>query len=90
MALLSRDRLHIVVAASEAVPYAKTGGLADAVTALAMELSKLEDCVTLLLPRYRGHATQDARQVAMQFSIPVAATKTEVTVEEELVPVTGA
>lgn len=90
MALLSRDRLHIVVAASEAVPYAKTGGLADAVTALAMELSKLEHRMTLLLPRYRGQATQDARQVVMQFSIPVAATKTEVTVEEELVPVTGA
>lgn len=78
------------MAASEAVPYAKTGGLADVVTALAMALSKLGHRVTLLLPGYRGQAAKNARRVVMRFSILVMASKTEVTVEEELVAVTGA
>ena len=78
------------MAASEAVPYAKTGGLADAVTALAMELSKSGHRVTLVLPGYRGQAAQNARRVAMRFSILVVGTKTEVTVEEEFVRVTEA
>lgn len=78
------------MAASEAVPYAKTGGLADVVTALAMELSKLGHHVTLLLPGYRGQAAQDARRVVMRFSAPVAGKKAEVTVEEEFVPVMDA
>jgi len=38
---------------SEAVPYAKTGGLADVVGALPLELAKLGHDVILLLPRYR-------------------------------------
>ncbi|MBK9308747.1 MAG: glycogen/starch synthase [Nitrospira sp.] len=36
------------MATSEAVPYAKTGGLADIVTVLAMELSALRHRVTLV------------------------------------------
>ena len=38
---------------SEAVPYAKTGGLADVAGALPLELAKLGHDVILLLPRYR-------------------------------------
>lgn len=37
---------------SEAVPYAKTGGLADVVSALALELARKGHDVRLLLPRY--------------------------------------
>ena len=33
--------MHIVFAASEAVPFAKTGGLADVVGALPREIAKL-------------------------------------------------
>ena len=33
--------MHIAILASEAVPYAKTGGLADVTTALSKELVKL-------------------------------------------------
>ncbi len=78
------------MAASEAVPYAKTGGLADVVTALARELSKLGHHVTLLLPGYRGQAIQDTRRVVMRFSVLVAGKNTDVSVEEECVPVTDA
>jgi starch synthase len=40
------------MAASEAVPFAKTGGLADAVSALSLALAKLGHDVRIALPRY--------------------------------------
>lgn len=40
--------------ASEAVPFAKTGGLADVAGALPLALGRLGHRVTLVLPRYRG------------------------------------
>ena len=44
--------MHIVFAASECVPFAKTGGLADVVGALAPEIAKLGHEVTVYLPLY--------------------------------------
>jgi starch synthase len=44
--------MRIVVAASECVPFAKTGGLADVIGALAPELVKLGHEVTVYLPFY--------------------------------------
>jgi starch synthase len=49
-----RDRLHIVMVASEAHPFAKTGGLAEVAGALPAALARLGHRVTLILPRYRG------------------------------------
>ena len=46
--------LSIVMIASEAVPFAKTGGLADVLGALPRALARLGHQVTLCLPRYRG------------------------------------
>jgi starch synthase len=45
--------MHIVFAASECVPYAKTGGLADVVGALPSAVAKLGHEVTVYLPLYR-------------------------------------
>ena len=45
-------KLKILIASSEAVPFVKTGGLADMVSALAMSLSKKGHDVRLVLPRY--------------------------------------
>jgi len=45
--------LNLLVAAAEATPYAKTGGLADVAGALPQELAKLGHNVILLVPRYR-------------------------------------
>lgn len=83
------DSLHIVTVASEAVPYAKTGGLADVVGALSMALTKLGHRVTLLLPGYRTRLAQKDRRVAMQFSVPMGGTSADVSIEEEYVPVIG-
>lgn len=45
--------------ASEAVPYGKTGGLADVAAALPRALAALGHDVTLVLPRYRGAQVND-------------------------------
>jgi len=45
--------MHILMASSEAVPYAKTGGLADVATGLSKALSEAGHDVTLVLPLYR-------------------------------------
>ena len=46
--------MQIVFAASEAVPFAKTGGLADVVGALPQEILKLGHQVAVYLPLYRS------------------------------------
>ena len=45
---------NILMIASEAVPFAKTGGLADVAGALPRALARLGHRVVLVLPRYRG------------------------------------
>ena len=45
--------MHILIASSEAVPYAKTGGLADVCGALPAALAGLGQQATLILPAYR-------------------------------------
>ncbi|MFA4875249.1 MAG: glycogen synthase GlgA [bacterium] len=45
--------MNIVMIASEAVPYAKTGGLADVVGTLPRALSAAKEGVALILPYYR-------------------------------------
>jgi len=50
---LTQQPLNLLIVASEAVPYAKTGGLADVAGSLPLELAKLGHDVILLLPHYR-------------------------------------
>jgi starch synthase len=47
-------RLGVMMVASEAAPWAKTGGLADVIAALPDALVRLGHRVTSVLPRYRG------------------------------------
>jgi len=46
--------MRILFVASEALPYAKTGGLADVIEALPRALTKLGHEVAVFLPQYRG------------------------------------
>ena len=55
--------------ASEAHPYAKTGGLAEVAAALPDALGRLGHRVTLVLPRYRGIDLSGARSQAISMSI---------------------
>ncbi len=50
---MTQRPLNLLIVSSEAVPFAKTGGLADVAGALPLELAKLGHDVILLLPRYR-------------------------------------
>ena len=47
-------RMRILMVASEAVPFAKTGGLADVIGALPRALAGLGHEVDVVMPRYRG------------------------------------
>jgi len=51
---MTQRPMNLLMVSSEAVPYAKTGGLADVAGALPIELAKLGHDVILLLPRYRS------------------------------------
>jgi starch synthase len=55
-----RDSLDILLVASEARPFAKTGGLADVIGALPHALARLGHRVTIVLPKYRGTQTDGA------------------------------
>jgi len=65
--------MHIVFAASECVPFAKTGGLADVVGALPRKLVKLGHDVTVYLPLYarvRPFIEDKPKYVAQSITIP--------------------
>src|SRR3954463_3715600 len=46
--------LSILMVGSEALPFSKTGGLADVLGALPLALARLGHRVTLIVPKYRG------------------------------------
>ncbi len=63
---MSERVLSIVMIASEVVPFAKTGGLADVLGALPRALARLGHQVTVFLPRYRG---APAGEVVAEFDV---------------------
>jgi starch synthase len=65
--------MHVVFAASECVPFAKTGGLADVVGALPPQLVKLGHEVTVYLPLYAGvkaHIEGEWKYAVQSITIP--------------------
>lgn len=63
--------MHILFAASEGVPYSKTGGLADVVGSLPPELARLGHHLTVYLPRYKQtKLAHDAKTVISSLTIP--------------------
>jgi len=53
--------MRILTVASEAVPFAKTGGLADVIGALPDAVARLGHDVDVVMPRYRGVAAGEER-----------------------------
>lgn len=78
---------NLIIAASEAIPYAKTGGLADVTGALPQEFAKQGHDVILLLPGYRS-ISETGRQFRRITTITVTGSngKTEGVVEEDTTP----
>ena len=68
---MAADRpLSIAMIASEAVPFAKTGGLADVLSALPRALARLGHRITLFVPAYRGVPAGD---VVAGFDVSIGA-----------------
>jgi starch synthase len=62
--------MHIAFAASECVPFSKTGGLADVVGALPRALVAAGHQVSVYVPRYRQTKLSDAETVVSSITIP--------------------
>jgi starch synthase len=62
--------MHIAFAASECVPFSKTGGLADVVGALPRALAALGHQVSVYIPRYRQTKLNDPQTVVRSITIP--------------------
>ncbi len=62
--------MHIAFAASECVPFSKTGGLADVVGALPRALAAAGHQVSVYLPRYRQTKLTDAQTVVRSITVP--------------------
>ncbi|MCA9171136.1 MAG: glycogen synthase GlgA [Planctomycetales bacterium] len=65
--------MKILLASSEVVPFAKTGGLADVCGALPIELSRMGHQVTVILPAYRcaKHCGQPITDTGIDLEIPI-------------------
>jgi len=85
---VTQHPLNLLMVSSEAVPYAKTGGLADVTGALPLELAKLGHDVVLLLPHYRclSESGRSFRPVCrLQVMTPQGPLDT--LIEEDVIPV---
>ena len=63
--------MHIAFAASECVPFVKTGGLADVIGALPAELVQQGHQVTVYLPLFRAVAAQLSKRQVLAGSITI-------------------
>jgi starch synthase len=85
---VTQHPLNLLMVSSEAVPYAKTGGLADVTGALPLELAKLGHDVILLLPRYRclSESGRSFRSVC-QLQVVTPQGLVDTLIEEDVIPV---
>lgn len=87
---MTQHPLNLLMVSSEAVPYAKTGGLADVTGALPLELAKLGHDVILLLPHYRclSESGRPFRPVC-RLHVPTPQGPVDTLIEEDVVLVGG-
>ncbi len=77
--------LSVLMVGSEALPFSKTGGLADVLGALPLALGKLGHRVTLVTPKYRGVQAQGTTRTIQVSGIGGAVAATRV-IEQPLSP----
>lgn len=63
--------MKILMAASEAVPFAKTGGLADVAGALPRVLARMGHDVRLVMPRYHGIDRSGLARLRLSLGVPM-------------------
>ena len=63
--------MKILMVSAEVVPFAKTGGLADAVSALAGNLSLMGHDVKIVLPRYYKIDRKQLKPLEGPLGVPV-------------------
>jgi starch synthase len=61
------EPLRVLMVSSEAVPFSKSGGLADVASSLSRALARQGHRVTLITPRYRGVVAGESRQTIRAF-----------------------
>lgn len=85
---MTKHPMNLLMVSSEAVPYAKTGGLADVAGALPLELARLGHDVILLLPHYRC-LTDSGRSFRSICKLQVSTSQglVDTPIEESILPV---
>ncbi|MBP7793363.1 MAG: glycogen/starch synthase, partial [Candidatus Goldbacteria bacterium] len=75
--LKQNKKLKILIAASEVVPFAKTGGLADVTGALPKAISKSGHDVRIVLPKYKCISEEkfNVRDTGKRVCIDIATVK---------------
>ncbi|MCR5613212.1 glycogen/starch synthase [Treponema sp.] len=78
--------MKILMVSAEAVPFAKTGGLADAVSALAITLSNMGHDVKIVIPRYYKIDRNKLKQLEGPMGVPVGGGEAWTAVYETSMP----
>ena len=65
--------MHVLFIAAEAMPYARTGGLGETVTSLAVALARAGHRVCIVLPRYRQVHLRRRAVFATHIQVPLGA-----------------
>ena len=78
--------MKILMVSAEAVPFAKTGGLADAVSALAMTLTNMGHDVKIVIPRYYKIDRAKLTQLEGPMGVPVGGGEAWTAVYETSMP----
>ncbi|WP_457749782.1 glycogen synthase GlgA [Sulfurimonas sp.] len=68
---MSKEKLNILFAAAEVVPFAKTGGLADVAGALPKALKKLGHNIIVVMPRYYSIDTTKLEKLPAPLGVPM-------------------
>ena len=81
--------LRVMMVTSEAVPFAKAGGLGDMVGALSGALTRLGHDVRVVLPRYYGIDTAPLRRAGSPLGVPLGDGEEWCAVYEGEIPAAG-
>lgn len=90
MTSMEAQPLNVLVVSSEAIPYAKTGGLADVAGSLTRELARLGHSLRLVIPRYGAidgpaHGFKEWKSL----TVPTAIGPMRATIEQAKLPDAG-